>query len=259
MRHSVIVSVQPDVALPRTLYGLFSQGSGGREGVAPPTFVETVDVGGKETKKLRTQAELANEDATGGAPRRDEEDRTQLLWQVGQTRSVAAFEALFQYYGPRLKKYLQQLGSPADVADEIFQDVMINVWRKAQLFDRGRATATTWIYRVARNRRIDRFRRIMTRTIDPSDPTFLPMDAVSPEVQRDTVHVQRELRFRLSMLSHSEQTVLSLAYYKGLSHAEIANALSMPLGTVKSRIRVSFEKLRKAWAEGPECLKACYA
>jgi RNA polymerase sigma-70 factor (ECF subfamily) len=172
-----------------------------------------------------------------------------LLKKVAADADRAAFTELFDHFAPRVKAYLMRLGAPGPQAEDLAQDVLVTVWRKAALFDDRQASASTWIFTIARNRRIDSIRRARRPEIDPNDPLFVP----DPEPQADAVLVtaEREDRLRAAMakLTADQRALLAQAFYDGKSHSEIAAATSLPLGTVKSRLRNIFAKLRGMLSE----------
>ncbi len=153
-----------------------------------------------------------------------------------------AFITLFDRYAGRIKGYLMRTGASASDADEIAQDVMVAVWRNAARFDPDRAAASTWIFAIARNRRIDMVRRVRPLP-DPEEPLF------QPDPEPDGYHLldaaEREARLRAAVadLGDDQRRVLVAAFYEGLSHTEIAAREGLPLGTVKSRIRLAFRRL----------------
>ncbi|MDZ4761969.1 MAG: sigma-70 family RNA polymerase sigma factor [Alphaproteobacteria bacterium] len=167
-----------------------------------------------------------------------------LLVQVAAVRDRGAYSELFLYYAPRVKSYLIRLGADGALAEEIAQDVMVTVWRKAELFDRSQASVSTWIFRIARNRRIDVFRRTKKPALDPQEPMVLPAAAEAPEARVEARDVELRVREALTGLPADQIEVLQLAFYEGLSHREIAERLDVPLGTVKSRIRLAFLKMK---------------
>lgn len=175
----------------------------------------------------------------------DREVLADLVEAVAQRGDKAAFARLFSYFGPRLKAYLMRLGASSAAAEELVQDVMLTVWRKAASFDRRQSSVSTWIYTVARNRRIDLIRREKRPELDPDDPALVPAepppaDRVVDEARRDTI-----LRAAILELPDEQAELLKLAFYEGKSHAEIAAERNLPLGTVKSRLRLAFNRLRK--------------
>ncbi|MBI1237821.1 MAG: sigma-70 family RNA polymerase sigma factor [Alphaproteobacteria bacterium] len=181
------------------------------------------------------------------APTRDA--LADLVEAIARDGDREAFAELFRYFAPRVKAYLLRLGAGHAQADEITQDVMVTVWRKAERFDRRLASVSTWLFTIARNRRIDVIRRTRRPEFDPDDPLFVP----DPEPQPDDalLAAEREARLREAMktLPREQAELLHEAFFKGLSHSEIAHATGIPLGTVKSRLRLAFGRLRAALEE----------
>ena len=173
-----------------------------------------------------------------------------LLRRVAVRRDRAAFVVLFDRFAARVKAFMMRGGASEADADEIAQDVMVLVWRRAETFDPGRAAASTWIFTIARNRRIDILRRTRRPAPDPEDPLFQPEPEPDGFGRIDAR--ERELRIRAGLdgLAPEQREVLVAAFYDGLSHAEIAAKLGLPLGTVKSRVRLAFRHLRGALGEG---------
>ena len=155
-----------------------------------------------------------------------------------------AFARLFNFYAPRVKAYLIRLNASNGLAEELAQEVMLTVWRKAHLFDRQQAGASTWIFRIARNRRIDAARRAAKPELDEHDPALQPTPLPAPDHSTQVRQRQIEVRKAMIALPEEQITLLEMAYFDGLSHREISDKLNLPLGTVKSRIRLAFEKLR---------------
>ncbi len=174
-----------------------------------------------------------------------ERDRySALLEAVGRRRDKAAFAELFEYYAPRVKAFLRRMAADDALAEEIAQDVMVTVWRKAELFDRRQASASTWIFRIARNRRIDAARRAARPDLDAYEEALLPSSPAAPDDALETAETEGRVREALQELPAEQVRLVTLAYYEGLSHTEIAERTNLPLGTVKSRIRLAFNKLR---------------
>lgn len=157
-----------------------------------------------------------------------------------------AFVTLFERYAGRVKAFMIRSGASAADAEEIVQEVMVAVWRRAGTFDPDKAAASTWMFAIARNRRIDMIRQVRRPVPDPSDPLFQPDP--EPDGLEVITAVEREARVRGSVaaLAPEQRSVLVAAFYEGLSHGEIAERLDLPLGTVKSRIRLAFRHLRGA-------------
>jgi RNA polymerase sigma-70 factor (ECF subfamily) len=173
----------------------------------------------------------------------------ELLRRVAERRDRAAFVVLFDRFAARVKAFMMRGGASAADADEIAQDVMVLVWRRAETFDPARAAASTWIFTIARNRRIDVLRRTLRPAPDPEDPLFQPEPEPDAGLRIDAEEREIRIRALLGELAAEQREVLVAAFYDGLSHAEIAARLDLPLGTVKSRIRLAFRHLRGALGE----------
>jgi len=167
--------------------------------------------------------------------------------EVAERRDRAAFGRLFDHYTPGIEAYLLRLGADRMTAEEISQEVMIVLWRKAHLFDPAKSSVTTWLYRIARNRRIDAARRERVDYIDPMDSAF---DAAAEDAGPDhLVDLQRRdemLRLAITALPEEQLALVRLAFFDSLSHSAIAERTGLPLGTVKSRIRLAFTRLRRS-------------
>jgi len=173
-----------------------------------------------------------------------------LIRAVATSRDRAAFAALFSYYAPRVKAFLQRRGADTAQAEELAQETLLAVWRKADQFDPRRATAAAWIFAIARNLRIDVLRRtrraVPALAPDPTDdpPPSMPADAFLIADQR-----ARRLREAIAALPAEQSEALRLAYFDERSHSEMESALAIPLGTVKSRLRLALARLRAALGE----------
>ncbi len=153
-----------------------------------------------------------------------------------------AFAALFGHFAPRLKSYLLRLGAEPALAEELAQETLLTVWRKAATFDRARAAPATWIFTIARNLRIDALRRSSRPTFDDD-----PFDAEPPEAPDAALAIaQSETRVRaaLAALPVEQAEVIQLSFFADKPHAQIAEELRLPLGTVKSRLRLAMGRLR---------------
>ena len=169
-----------------------------------------------------------------------------LAARVSADRDRTAFTALFDHFAPRIKAYLRRLGMDNGSAEDLAQEVMIVLWHKAHLFDPSKSSLSTWLFRVARNRRIDAARRDRSALLDPEDPMLQPEENESADTAMDAE--QRDDRVREAMLSLPEEQaeLVRMAFFFGLSHSQIADETGLPLGTVKSRIRLAFGRLRRS-------------
>ncbi len=176
----------------------------------------------------------------------DERQRFAALARaVADHRDQQAFAVLFDYFAPRLKSWLLRQKMAGGEAEELVQEVMIVLWHKAGLYDPARSSLSTWLFRIARNRRIDLQRRSRARVLDEKDPVLQPpaelgADEIVANDDRDA-HV----RAAVNRLPDDQRDMLRAAFFLGQSHSEIAEATGLPLGTVKSRIRLAFGKLKK--------------
>src|SRR6056297_2900122 len=161
---------------------------------------------------------------------------------VRDAQDEAAFARLFGHFAPRVKAFLMRSGADATLAEECAQETMVTLWHKAHLFDPGRASVATWVFTIARNRRIDALRK--ARRPEPED---LPWGPEPDRPQEDALQLQQEteqLAEALAQLPAAQRELVEHAYYGDLTHSEIAAQTGLPLGTIKSRIRLALEKLR---------------
>jgi len=172
------------------------------------------------------------------------QDFAGLIEAVALRQDRAAFTRVFAYYGPRVKAYLLRLGLESAQAEEVAQEVMVAVWRKAGSFDRAQASAATWIFRIARNRRIDLFRRDQRAQLDANDPAFSPVAEAPPDQAAEAAEREHQVRRAMAELPPEQRDLVRRAFYEDQSHSEIAAATGVPLGTVKSRLRLAFAKLK---------------
>ncbi|MDO6479466.1 sigma-70 family RNA polymerase sigma factor [Shimia thalassica] len=169
-------------------------------------------------------------------------EQTLWLMAVRDRQDRQAFVKLFDHFAPRLKGMFIKSGLSAARAEDIIQDTMLNVWRKAHLFDPHRAQATSWIYRIARNRHIDVLRR-ENRPL----PEELKIEDQPAEDASQIVALEMEtekLRSALMRLRPEQRELVEKAYLGELSHSDIQAETGLPLGTIKSRIRLGMERLR---------------
>ncbi|MDX2142528.1 MAG: sigma-70 family RNA polymerase sigma factor [Rhodospirillaceae bacterium] len=179
-------------------------------------------------------------------------DFSPQLLAVARTRDKTAFGQIFQHYAPRVKSYLMRQGADDGQAEEVVQETMLSVWRKAAMFDPAKASAGTWIFTIARNLRIDAIRKSRRPEFDPSDPAFVPDPEQAPDANLDADEMRSKVRNALSDLPEDQATVVRLSFFEDKPHGEIAKQLSLPLGTVKSRLRLAMRRIRGALGEQDE-------
>lgn len=172
----------------------------------------------------------------------EQTDWAALVFRVRDHQDKAAFAVLFRHFAPRVKAFLMKSGATDSLAEECAQDVMATLWQKANMFDAERASVATWVFTIARNRRIDALRK--SRRPEPED---LPWGPEPEPDQAEVFEAQQEterLGAALSQLPAKQRALIERAYYGDLSHSEIASETGLPLGTIKSRIRLALERLR---------------
>jgi RNA polymerase sigma-70 factor (ECF subfamily) len=170
-----------------------------------------------------------------------------LLGRVAMERDRTAFAALFSHFAPRVKAYLLRQGAPAAVAEDLAQEALLSLWRKAHLFDPAKASVATWLFTIARNLRIDAIRREKRPELDPED--FMP--ETGPSADQCMVIADDESRLRLALkdLPADQVQVVQLSFFADKPHSQIATELGIPLGTVKSRLRLAMSRLKRALGE----------
>jgi RNA polymerase sigma-70 factor, ECF subfamily len=170
-----------------------------------------------------------------------------LLARIANNRDEAAFRELFEAYGGRLRSFMMRSGADAGTADELVQEALLTVWRKAALYQPDKGSASAWIFTIARNLRIDRLRREFNwHELSDDMMQSLPSDDVAPDEAVAAIERQSKVRAVLAELNPEQRQIVTLAYIDGLSHSQIAERLSIPLGTVKSRMRLAYQKVRAA-------------
>ena len=203
---------------------------------APPSMVAYAN--------RKTRADQASGSRTKMVSETKEMDWVAVMRRIRDDRDQAAFADLFRHFAPRVKAYLMRSGANEALAEECMQEAMATVWRKVELFDPSRASVTTWIFTIARNRRIDVIRK--ERRPEPED---LPWGPEAEPDQEDVVSLQQEserLVEALGSLPEKQRQLIEQAYFGDLTHSQIAAETGLPLGTIKSRIRLALDRLRHA-------------
>lgn len=201
-----------------------------------PRFLREIPRAAAVRKGLLVNQSIASDEVPAA-----ESERKDWIGAVAQHRDRHAFERLFRHYAPRLQSYMLRAGMDREAAEDLVQETMAEVWRKASLYRPEIAGLSTWIYTIARNRRVDKLRRVRYAEI--------PLETSEVE-SADETDIGRRLD-ALGLLDHIQRlppeqlSVMQLVYLEGLSHAEISARLQLPLGTVKSRLRLAFAKTRE--------------
>ena len=204
--------------------------------------VERPEVG--NVVKLPTVFDGKSRLPADGRKAREPEEINALMAAVAEHQDVDAYQLLYKHFVPKVRAYMCKIGSDRAFADEMAQEAMLTVWRKARLFDPARGQASTWIYTIARNVRIDALRRGPRPIFDPTDPAFVPEDEPAADVAFERQQDADRLRVAMASLKPDEIKTLRLSFFDDMAHPAIAAALGIPIGTVKSRIRNACLKLR---------------
>ena len=163
---------------------------------------------------------------------------------IGKNQDKLAFNNIFRYFAPRLKSFLIKAGSTDSQAEEVIQEVMIAVWTKSSTYDSSKSSVSTWIYTIARNKRIDKIRKEKRHYLSDSDEGLeIPVDSTQ-EKEIFSAQISNSLKNYMSNLPEEQSKLLKLSYFYNKTHADISEELKIPLGTVKSRIRLALTKMR---------------
>jgi len=172
-----------------------------------------------------------------------------LLRRIALDQDPEAFQELFEQFAPKIKAMLIRQGADPGTAEEIAQETMLTVWRKANYYVESRGNAATWVFTIARNLRIDRLRRQKGWAEVDNDLSTHVAEDMPPDEQLMRTETQELVHKALKELPPDQMEVIRLSYMDGLSQSEIANKLFLPLGTVKSRMRLAYQRLRGAFEE----------
>jgi RNA polymerase sigma-70 factor (ECF subfamily) len=193
--------------------------------------------------------------AVGPAPRAraglylTNDDLCGLVEAVAARRDRQAFATLFTYFAPRLKGFGIRRGVDPSVAEELVQETLLTVWRRAETFDRGKATVSTWIFTIVRNKHIDMFRRQGYPEADLDEIADQPSEGPAPDDEVFSGQAGVALKRAMQVLPVEQIEIIEKAFFEDKSHSVIAEELGLPLGTVKSRIRLALARLRGALPE----------
>ena len=171
-----------------------------------------------------------------------------MIVRIARARDRAAFASLFEYFAPRVKSYMIRLGAPPEAAEELAQETLLIVWRRAEAYDPAKAAASTWVFAIGRNLRIDLARKA-GRSPPRDDPAFDLSAPAAPDTAVSAVEDQARIGRAIATLPADQARVISLSFFADKPHSEIAAELEIPLGTVKSRLRLAMARLRAVLEE----------
>ena len=166
------------------------------------------------------------------------------ILNIAESQDISSFKKIFEYFSPRLKSFLMKSGAEENIAEEIIQETMTIIWTKADYYDPKVASPSTWIYTIARNKKIDILRKSRKAILEDIETAVLP--AVDPKTEENIEHDQKfdMIAQHLDSLPKDQLDLLKMNFFEEKSHGEISDLTGIPLGTVKSRIRLALEKIR---------------
>lgn len=173
-----------------------------------------------------------------------------LITSIAIEKNRDAFSRLFEHYAPRLKAFGMKQGLSASKADEMVQETMLQVWRKAESFNADRGSASNWIFTIMRNKKIDMFRRQRHPEYELDESMDIEDPSAKPDEQVHEIQESERIREAVKGLPDAQLEIVHKAFFEDKSHGEIAEDLGIPLGTVKSRIRLAIARLRILVEEG---------
>ena len=168
-----------------------------------------------------------------------------LIFEIAK-KNNRAFEEFFKRYANKVKFLMLKMGAKDVDAEEISQEVMAILWRKALMYDSKKSSVSSWVYAIARNYRIDFFRRSNRVVLDSDDPTFVPDPPLNSVQLLMKYEKHDRIKLILKQLTEEKKQLLTAAFFEGLSHSELAKKFNKPLGTIKSRLRLIYDSLRDA-------------
>jgi len=168
-----------------------------------------------------------------------------LVERIGADRDREAFRRLFDHFAPRVRGFLIRRGLAGAQADDLAQDTMLAIWRRAESYDVAKSAVSTWVYTIARNLHIDQYRKLARADrVDLTDPSLRPGEIATADELYERGQDVSAVTAALDLLPDDQRRVLELAFLEGLSHRDVAVRLTLPLGTVKSRIRLAMDKMK---------------
>lgn len=180
----------------------------------------------------------------GQVPIPELQDPARLVQRIAAQQDRAALTALFNLFGPRIKSMMLKLGASEALAEDLVQETFLIVWRKAALYSSQRGAASTWIFTIARNLRIDQLRRQSNKPYEDLEKVTLASDSPLGSSLVEQSQVIARVTTALETLPVEQREVIRLSFIHDMPHAQIAESVGIPLGTVKSRLRLAYERLR---------------
>ena len=171
-------------------------------------------------------------------------DMNDAIMRIAEFRDRDAFSQIYEFFSPRLKNYFIAKGMNDTFAEELVQETMLKIWRKSKQFNPEKASASTWIFTIARNLHIDSLRKNRLPIVNIDEIAEKANEELSPEDRIDLNQRQDKVVRALSRLPSAQSKVVLMSFFEDKSHGEISEELQIPLGTVKSRMRLAFERLR---------------
>jgi len=168
-----------------------------------------------------------------------------LIARVAASKDREAFAGLFDHFGPRVKSFMMRKGASAEQAEDLVQETMIAVWSKSALYVNDRGSVSTWIFTIARNLRIDRLRRERSNQYTDIDDYDAPSNDAGQDEVLGRLQEDSAVAKALAQIPAEQRELLILSYVEDLPQSEIATRLQIPLGTVKSRMRLAYRRMRK--------------
>jgi RNA polymerase sigma-70 factor, ECF subfamily len=215
------------------------------QGVLPPSLASFgLACAGRASRRLRRGELMPDNGGRDSGKTGAAAEARQWIRAIALHGDRAAFAALFSFYAPRIKAVLMRAGATAEMAEDVAQETLVAVWRKAGQYDPARASAAAWIYTVARNLRIDRLRRDQREKLVAVYETIASEEPERPDQVLDSSERAARLRSALGKLPEEQVRVVQLSFVEGRAHGDIAKMLGLPLGTVKSRLRLAMNRLR---------------
>jgi RNA polymerase sigma-70 factor, ECF subfamily len=181
----------------------------------------------------------------GGRAVREGQHYADLLARVAASKDREAFAALFDHFGPRVKSFMMRKGATAEQAEDLVQETMIAIWSKAALYVQDRGSVSTWIFTIARNLRIDRLRRERSNQYTDIDDYDAPSEDMAQDDALGRAQEDSAVSRALAQIPPEQRELLILSYVEDLPQSEIATRLQIPLGTVKSRMRLAYRRMKK--------------